>query len=100
MPKGWTATRRFAPARPVSRDMSGAFINVHMIGKRAGKMIDVDIFLAIAEDEDSLEPQFMSELKLWGKCRWGYVYVRTRDAESLWPGYRKQIIKALGIEEI
>ena len=100
MPKGWTATRRLAPARPVSRDMSGAFINVHMIGKRAGKSIDVDIFLAIAEDEGSLDPQFVRKLNLWGKCRWGYVYFRGRDAESLWPDYRKQIIKALDIEEI
>lgn len=100
MPKGWTATRRLAPARPVFRDMSGTFINVHMIGKRAGKSIDVDIFLAIAEDEGSLDPEFVNELKLWGKCRWGNVYFKGRDAESLWPGYRKQIIKALGIEEI
>lgn len=100
MPKGWTATRRLAPARPVSGDMSGAFINVHMIGKRTGKIIDVDIFLAIAEDESSLEPQFVSELKLWGKCRWGHVYVRARDAESLWPDYREIIAKALSIEEI
>lgn len=100
MPKGWTATRRFAPARPVSADMSGAFINVHMIGKRRGKIIDVDILLAIAEDESSLEPQFVSELQLWGKCKWGNVYFRGRDAESLWPDYRKQIIKALDIEEI
>jgi len=100
VPKGWTATRRLAPARPVSGDMSGAFINVHMIGKRAGKGIEVDIFLAIAEDEGSLETQFVSELQLWGKCKWGYVYFRGHDAESLWPDYRKQIIKALCIEEI
>ena len=100
MPRRWKATRRLVPARQDSGDMSGPFINVHMIGKRRGKSIDVDIFLVITEDEGSLDPQFVSELKLWGKCKWGYVYVRTRDAESLWPGYRKQIIKALGIEEI
>ncbi|MHC4657211.1 MAG: hypothetical protein ACYS91_19665, partial [Planctomycetota bacterium] len=100
MPRRWKATRRLFPARQDSGDVSGPFINVHMIGKRRGKSIDVDIFLVIAKDEGSLNAQFSGELKLWGKCRWGYVYGRTRDAKSLWPGYRKQIIKALGIEEI
>lgn len=100
MPGGWKATRRLIPVRQDSGGMSGPLIKVHMVGKRRGKIIDVDIFLVIAEDESSLEPQFVRKLKLWGKCKWGYVYFRGRDAESLWPGYRKQIIKALGIEEI
>jgi len=100
MPGRWTATRRYAPAKKDSGDMPGAFIDVHMIGKRRGKSIDVDIFLVIAEDESSLDTQYVSELKLWGKCKWGYVYVRTRDAESLWPDYKKQIAKVLDIEEI
>ena len=100
MPGKWKATRRLTPARQDAGDMSGPLINVHMIGKRRGKSIDVDIFLVIAKDEGSLEPQYVNELKLWGKCKWGYVYARGRDTESLWPDYRKQIIKALGIEEI
>ncbi len=100
MPGRWKATRRLVPTRQVSGNMSGPLINVHMIGKRRGKIIDVDIFLLIAKDEGPFEPQYVNELKLWGKCKWGYVYVRGRDAESLWPDYRKQIIKALGIEEI
>ncbi len=100
MPGGWKATRRLTPARQDSGNMSGPLINVHMIGKSRGKSIDVDIFLVIAKDEGSLELQYVNELKLWGKCKWGYVYARGRDTESLWPDYRKQIIKALGIEEI
>ncbi|MHC4087815.1 MAG: hypothetical protein ACYSWZ_10040 [Planctomycetota bacterium] len=100
MPGRWKATRRLVPAKQDSGSMSGPLINVHMVGKRRGKSIDVDILLLIAEDEGSLDTQYVSKLKLWGKCKWGNVYFRGRNPESLWPDYRKQIIKALGIEEI
>ena len=98
LPKGWTATRRLAPTKLFSGDRADTFINVHLIGKRTGKLINVDISLAIAKDVSSLDHQYVNKLQVWGKCRWGHVYARVRDAELLWPDYREQIVKALEIE--
>jgi len=96
--QGWTATRRLVPTKPFSGDGADTFIDVHLIGKRTGKAINVDISLSIAKDGSSLDPQYVNKLQLWGKCKWGHVYARVRDAELLWPDYREQIVKALEIE--
>lgn len=100
LPEGWTASRKLVPIELFSEDESNNFISVHLIGKRIGKVIDVDISLIIAKGSNSLEPYFVKDSQLWGKCKWGQIYVRDRDAELLWPDYREQIIKALGIMEI
>ena len=101
LPQGWTITRRLTSSSEpyLFVDKSDAYIIVHMIGKRRGIQIDVDIRLAIVDDDSSsLDSKILSECQVWGKCKWGNIYSIARDAETLWPDYRDQIEKALEIE--
>ncbi|MCK4293544.1 MAG: hypothetical protein KAY65_10135 [Planctomycetes bacterium] len=100
LPQGWTATRRLLPIDPLFPEIVHRPILVHLVGKRSGKQIYSGITVVIAEDGSSLMPGLLNELRPWGKCRWGDVYVGVRNAELLWPDYREQIVKALDIEEI
>lgn len=100
LPQGWTITRRLTSSSEpyLFVDESNAYIIVHMIGKRRGLQIDVDIMLAIVNDSLSINSNILSEYKFWGKCKWGNVYCKARDAETLWSDFREQIKKAIEIE--
>jgi len=101
LPEGWTLTRRPYGGRVFTENSLQRPICVHMVGKRRGKAIDVDIFLVVypAGGEITLEPGFADQLSLWGRCKWGTVYGRALNAEQLWPAYKEQISKALEIEK-
>ncbi len=102
LPGGWTLTRRLC-GRPAPTDRSlQSPICVHMVGKRRGKAIDVDIFLMVhaAGGEITLVAGFTDQLNLWGRCKWGTIYGRARNAEDLWPDYEEQIFEALEMEGV
>jgi len=100
LPEGWECTRTLVPKEGDENPFSETFIVVHLIGERAGKpnTLGILLYIFLTEDEIELEPEFASELELWGRCKWGAVYANVRDAERLWPNYREQIMKALGIK--
>lgn len=103
LPEGWEFTRTLVSRKPTAESPSNACIIVNLIGERRRKTIDEGIGLLIlvnpTEDEIALEPEWFAGHP-WGRCKWGPVYVQAFDAELLWPDYREQIAKALGIEEI
>ncbi|UCG55957.1 MAG: hypothetical protein JSU70_13920 [Phycisphaerales bacterium] len=100
LPEGWTCTRRMSSMRFISEDFSGESIQVGLIGERAGKAIDVGMFLLICltDRRVTLKPDFVDELAFWGFCRWGPVYAGVQAAEELWPGYKRDIVEVLGID--
>lgn len=100
LPEGWTCTRRTSSMRFISEDFSGESIQVGLIGERAGKAIDVGMFLLICQTDRqvTLKPDFADELEFWGFSQWGCVYAGVHAAEELWPDYKRDIVKALGID--
>jgi hypothetical protein len=102
LPQGWTIIRRMTSSSdPYSFvEEQNKYLFVHMIGKRRGLQIDVDIRLAIVEDVSKIDKNILSEFQVLGKSNYGVVFCKVQDAQSLWPDYRSQIIKTLGIKEI
>lgn len=103
LPKGWTCTRKLMSREPSAENPSSTFISVWLIGKSGQKGIsrgiDVDIRTYLTKDEIVPESdQFGGNL--WGRCKFGPVYVKAYDAALLWPDYEEQIIKALNIEQV
>jgi len=103
LPAGWKLTRRAVPANQFAEEQTGEAILVSLTGKRTGKRVDIAIQMAIFLDSDHAQVKLrdhLTELEFWGQSQWGPVYVKSINAEQLWPNYKEQIIKALGIEEI
>jgi hypothetical protein len=57
MPQGWTITRRMASSREpyLFIEEQDKYLFIHLIGKRRGLQIDVDIRLAIVEDVSEID---------------------------------------------
>lgn len=103
LPEGWVFTRRLLSKKTSSESKLNGCICVHLIGESRRKAIDEDIGVLIVvnptEDVVSVEPEWF-EGHLWGRCKWGPVYVKSFDADLLWEDYKEQIIKALGIKKV
>jgi hypothetical protein len=102
LPDGWVYTRRSIPKKPSSENSSNGYIFVHLIGKVGRKTVDegIGVFILIdpTGNETAFEPEWFAG-HFWGRCKWGSVYVKSFDADLLWPDYQEQIIKALDIKE-
>ena len=74
-------------------------ISISLIGDPGKKAVEgfVGVFLFINPSQDFLEA-IDNEAKYLGKSQWGNVYINSQDAQTLWPDYREEIMKALGIE--
>jgi len=103
LPEGWGYTRRVVSRKPTPENPSDKFVSVQLIGEGAkkgeGGGIFVNIHIYLTENEVTVEPDEFAG-QLWGRCKWGPVYVRAYDVKLLWPDYREQIIKALDIKEV
>ncbi|MHC4497697.1 MAG: hypothetical protein ACYS21_01130 [Planctomycetota bacterium] len=101
LPEGWEFTRRIRQRKAAAERQSNRDISVHLIGRGRykGKDAGICIFIRILPEADIMRSE-PGKSGAWGQSKWGAVYVQRVDAELLWPDYRKQIIKALGIEEI
>jgi hypothetical protein len=94
LPTGWQASRRLAIEKEADKQ-----IFVNLIGERKSKQIDVGIGLLVSSNKNLLSTSAMNKFELWGKCQWGYVYVTDQNADTLWPDFHSQLIKALEIKE-
>jgi hypothetical protein len=102
LPDGWVYTRRLIPKKPSQENSSNKYIFVHLIGEKGHKGVDegISFFILVHPTKDviSVEPEWFAG-HLWGRCKWGLVYVKAFDADLLWPDYKEQIIGALNIEQ-
>ncbi len=100
LPQGWAITRRMASTQEpyMFVEQEDKYLFVHMVGKRRGLQIDNDIRLAIVNDTSEINPKTLTDYQKLGSSKYGEVLYLDRDAESLWPDNRSQIIKALGIK--
>jgi len=98
LPKGWTLTRtRIRDIADFDSETDGGIV-VNMVGKRGRKGTPggtVGVFVLINPSQSFLE-KTEHEGELWGQSQWGPVYVKSLNAEQLWPNYKEQIIQALG----
>lgn len=99
LPAGWQLTK---VTRRAGESLSQRFF-IYLTGWRGrkgasaaegGKGVRLLIFVNPAQSD--LE-RYQFDGQLWGRSIWGAVYVRSFDAELLWPDYKEQIIRALGI---
>jgi hypothetical protein len=101
LPKGWRFTRTLLPRRNTSEKTSHTGTFIHLTGQGGYKGfypgIGVLMLVSPMKSEVGAEPEGFEGL-LWGRSKWGLVYVKSFDADILWPDYREQIINALEIE--
>lgn len=101
LPEDWKFTRTLLPRRNTSEKTSHTGTFIHLTGQSGYKGFDAGIgvlmLVSPMESEVDAEPEGFEGL-LWGRSKWGLVYVKSFDADILWPDYREQIIKALEIE--
>jgi hypothetical protein len=99
LPKGWELTRRTHTIDYPRGAQLGRSLGTHLVvdGPGKGWRSSVSINVLLDADEVLVEHQgYVGDF--WGDCRWGPVCVRADNAKELWPDYREQIIKALGIQ--
>jgi hypothetical protein len=101
LPEDWKFTRTLLPRRNTSEKTSHTGTFIHLTGQSGYKGFDagIGVLMLVSPIESKLdaEPEGFEGL-LWGRSKWGLVYVKSFDADILWPDYREQIIKALEIE--
>lgn len=99
LPAGWRFTRYMALQNDNDPRSSGQ-LYVHMSGKPGGKGNRYGLTLVVLMGDDPLDadPWLKEWADFWGSSRWGPVYAHVNEVESLWPTYRADITRALGIE--
>jgi hypothetical protein len=101
LPEDWKFTRTLLPRRNTSEKTSHTGTFIHLTGQGGYKGfypgIGVLMLVSPMKSEVGAEPEGFKGL-LWGRSKWGLFYVKSFDADILWPDYREQIIKALEIE--
>jgi len=105
LPEGWELTRILSPANELAEvNAPTEAISLWFTRKRSGKGFDSFIAIVIflqKSTENMPHVKFknhLSEMNFWGDSKWGLVYGKSHDAERLWPDWKEQIKKALGIE--
>ena len=90
MPNEWLITRNFIKCseRPDGEDQ-GQVLIVQLTGRKVGKPVGISILLAIFLDHDRGGIDLGSYWgEYWGMCKWGPVFVKSHDAELLWPEWK------------
>ncbi|MCH8119640.1 MAG: hypothetical protein IIC00_07925 [Planctomycetes bacterium] len=102
LPKDWTLTRtRIRDIADFDSETDRGIV-VNMVGKRGRKGTPggtVGVLILINPSQSVLE-KTEHEAELWGQSQWGPVYVKSLNAELLWPDYKEQIINALDIQRV
>ena len=101
LPKDWELTRTMLTRHNTSEKTSDAGFYINLVGQSGRKGINAGICVLMlvvpTENEIAAKPETFRNC-LWGRSKWGDVYVKSFDADILWPEYKGQIIKALEIE--
>ncbi len=97
LPEGWGFTRTLLPRHSTLEKTSHRGTFIHLTGQSGRKGVDAGIGILMMINEADAEPEGF-EGQLWGRSKWGLVYVKSFDADILWPDYREQIIKSFEIE--
>ena len=103
LPEGWELTRRVMPANELAKEQNGEAVLANLTGKRTGKQVEIAAQIMIFLDSNYANVKLrnhLTELELWGQSQWGPVYVKSHDAELLWPDYKEQIMKVLVVEKL
>ncbi|MHC4623690.1 MAG: hypothetical protein ACYS4W_07285 [Planctomycetota bacterium] len=99
VPKGWDFSRRVTSGKQFGGEDVGRCLGLGMIDRKAGKEWNASIYISVFLDCDKSQIDYRSHLgEFWGDCRWGPVYVRSYNAAMRWPGYKSQLMNALGIK--
>lgn len=99
LPTGWGATRRVVAASEYGEPPQGKRLHVSLIGKSGGKGNDygIDLLILMEGDRIDADPWLKEWYDFWGLSRWGPVYARVGEVDTLWPKYREEIAEALEI---
>jgi hypothetical protein len=100
----WNFTRKINSADEFAKEQAGEAVSFWLTGKhnRKGenKGINIALNIIIFIGSDSTQVRLrdhLAELELWGQSQWGPVYVKSLNAEQLWPDYQEQLMKVLGV---
>lgn len=101
LPEDWKFTRTLLPRRNTSEktSLTGTFIHLTGQGGYKGFYPGIGVLMLVSpmKSEVGAEPDGFEGL-FWGRSKWGLVYVKSFDADILWPDYKEQIIKSLEIK--
>jgi hypothetical protein len=99
LPEGWKLTKTRA-CNNADLDMARG-ICLSLLGKLGDKGTSqgtIAIFMWINPEKFNLDAiEFDGEFL--GQSEWGPVYIKSVDADLLWPNYKEKMIEALNIEE-
>ena len=104
LPPAWNFTRKINSADEFAKEQAGEAVSFWLTGKHGrkgenkGMNIALNIIVFIGSDSTQVRLRdYLTELELWGQSQWGPVYVKSLNAEQLWPDYQEQIMKVLGV---
>lgn len=100
--EGWTLARSSIQGKDDSQSEADSKLFITLTGKWGMKGLGaghVGLSILINPGDSGLQSHRF-EGQFWGQSPWGPVYVQSKDAELLWPNYRKKIMKALDIQKI
>jgi len=98
LPFDWQLTRTMTSHKGPDQNVENQILLVGLFGRWSQKGPGVSISLAVILDggQGEIEPgDHYGEL--WGRSKWGLVYGQSIEAEILWPGWKEDIFRALGI---
>jgi hypothetical protein len=99
LPKDWRLTK--TRARNIADLDRARGICLNLVGKHGSKGTyrgTIAIFIWINPKKSDLDA-IEFDGKFWGQSKWGPIYVKSFDADLLWPNYRERIVEALNIKD-
>jgi len=103
MPDGWMLQRRLAQDDSLDESSQVEYLFVHLIGKReGGKGGDRGVTLLVVMRRgvsagDVPEKEWTERFEYWGMSEWGPLYAYPNAPDSLWPDYKNDIVRVLGV---
>lgn len=104
LPERWKLVRKTRSENEFGQTAEEETLCVFLTGKQGRKATDdewiavtIYIPLSSAARPSGSRTQIDPEMDLWGDCPWGPVYAKSYNAQSLWPTYKDDLIKALAI---
>ncbi|MCE5186338.1 MAG: hypothetical protein LLF76_09460 [Planctomycetaceae bacterium] len=102
LPQAWRLSRRLLDVSERPEGESGEVIMIYLVGKQARKAsteksIAILVTILVNPDSNAVSDR-ASKCDFRGRSRLGAVFVKSINAEELWPDYREQLIKAMGID--
>jgi len=99
LPQGWKLTRGQGSLDPGDADSTQIML-IALINPAARKVknpgIACLVSIILGADGNAIK-EFKHVGEYAGRCEWGPVHINVRDDQILWPGWREDIFRALGI---